>query len=210
MVTIKIFVEGGAVRNPNLNKKCRQGFRDFFQKLNIKLHLVIAVCGSRQNAHRDFRNQMKLNKPNEFCILLVDSEAPVTNPADKATVWEHVSSRQGDTHWEKPSNATDDNLHFMVECMENWFMADKKALADYYGKDFNQNALSKHAKIESISKKELLDSLEKATQNTIKGEYNKGSHSFEILSKIDANKVVEQSPYASRLYKTLHKLQNPK
>jgi hypothetical protein len=137
--------------------------------------------------------------------LLVDSEAPVNS----VSVWEHVSSREGDTHWQKPDNATENNLHFMVECMENWFMADTKVLENYYGKDFNKNVLPKNANIENIAKTTLLDSLEKATQNTTKGKYSKGNHSFDILSRIDANQVIAKSNYANRLYETLKELKTP-
>lgn len=205
MVKIIIFVEGGAVGFPNLNKKCRLGFSDFFKKLAIETKLEIVACGSRQNAYKDFRNKMKKLKNDEHCILLVDSEAPINT----ASVWQHVSSRKGDTHWEKPNNATDEHLHFMVECMEAWFMADKRSLADYYGKDFNQNVLSKNTHIENISKQDLYDTLNNATRNTTKGSYSKGGHSFEILGKIDANKVIANSLYAKRLHDTLQELLKP-
>jgi hypothetical protein len=213
VVKIIIFVEGGAVGFPNLNKKCRLGFSEFFKKLAIETKLEIVACGSRQNAHKDFRNKMKKIKSDEFCILLVDSEAPVNS----VTVWEHVSSRQGDTHWQKPDNATHNNLHFMVECMEAWFMADKQTLMSYYGEGLNErekqaffNALPKNTDIEAIPKQDLESALKNATRDTSKGKYNKGSHSFDILGKIDANMVVAQSPYASRLYKSLQELQNSK
>lgn len=220
MVKITIFVEGGGDTR-NQQSSCRKGFTEFFKRLGIELSVV--ACGGRLMAYKDFCNGLKRCKKDEYCLLLVDSEAPVTN----ISKWQHVFLRAGDK-WEKPSNATEYHLHFMVECMEAWLMADKKALADYYGKEFNQNSLSKHANIESISKNELLSSLERATQNTTKGKYSKGSHSFGILSKIDPTKFIvikkekdknnesatkEIKPntiYAQKLYDTLHELQNPK
>jgi hypothetical protein len=200
MVKVTIFVEGGADKNPNLNKKCRKGFSDFFQKLNIKVRFDIAVCGSRHIAYKDFCTKLKKLKEDEHCLLLVDSEAPVTSPAKNAKVWQHVDK------WQKPDNATEEHLHFMVECMETWFMADKQTIAVYYGKDFKQNALPQNTTIEEISKSDLYERLKKATKDTTKGSYSKGGHSFEILSQIDANKVVNSSPYAKRLLDTLQDL----
>jgi hypothetical protein len=197
---ITIYVEGGGNDNNRLTKECRRGFTEFFIKLGIRAKIV--ACGGRSNAYRRFCIGLKHLKTNENCILLVDSEAPVINNTD---VWQHVQSRTGD-EWQKPIQATNEHLHFMVECMEAWFMADKEALARYYGKEFNQNALSKHANIEAISKKELENTLNRATRDTSKGKYDKGAHSFDILSTIDANKVVAQSPYAKTLCDTLKKL----
>jgi|WetSurSiteA1Bulk_404760.scaffolds.fasta_scaffold00006_2 hypothetical protein len=189
---ITIYVEGGGNDNQRLAKECRRGFSEFFKKLGIRTKIV--ACGGRDNAHHRFCVGLKRN---EDCFLLVDSEQPVKNNID---VWQYVKLRD---NWEKPNKATDEHLHFMVECMEAWFMADKDTLARYYGKNFNQNALPKRADIENIFKSELEATLEKATRYTTKGEYDKGKHSFDILSKIDATKVIDNSFYAQRLRDTL-------
>lgn len=197
MVKVTIFVEGGGYSN--LNAKCRQGFSEFFRKLNIKASVI--ACGDRRNAYNSFSIGLKNSKNNEYCLLLVDSEAPITH----SSVWQHVLLREGDK-WQKPDNASEEHLHFMTECMEAWFMADKKVLADYYGKDFNQNALSKNSNIENISKQDLYTTLNNATRHTNKGGYSKGGHSFEILSKIDAHKVINSCSYAKRLHDKLHNI----
>lgn len=202
MVKITIYIEGGGDTRRQ-QTTCRRGFSDFFKKLNIKANIV--ACGGRQFAYDDFCMKLKNIKNNEYCLLLVDSEAPIK---EGMNVWQHVFLRKGDG-WEKPDKAIDKHLHFMVECMESWFMADKEALASYYGKNFNENALSKNTNIENISKQDLYNTLKISTKNTTKGSYSKGGHSFEILSKIDANKVINKSPSAKRLYKTLQELLNP-
>lgn len=38
----------------------------------------------------------------------------------------------------------------MVQCMENWFMADKECLALFFGQGFNVNALPNNPNIEAI------------------------------------------------------------
>ncbi len=192
MVKVTIYVEGGGDTN-NLKTKCRQGFSEFFKKLNLSPKII--ACGSRINAYNGFCTGLKNLKKDEHCLLLVDSEAPVTNPS----VWQH-------DNWQKPHNATEEHLHFMVECMEAWFMADKQTVATYYGKDFKQNTLPQNTTIEAISKSDLYDGLKKATKDTTKGSYSKGGHSFEILSRIDANKVISNSTYAKRLHDTLQNL----
>ena len=199
MVKVTIFVEGGG--DTRLQQRdCRKGFREFFNKLTIKSSLTIIACGGRKNAYDSFCIGLKNTKNNEYCLLLVDSEAPVNTQ----TVWQHVYLREGDK-WQKPDKATEEHLHFMIECMEAWFMADKQTLISYYGQGFNQNALSQNANIEAISKQDLYATLNNATRKTAKGAYSKGGHSFEILSKIDANKVIVNSPYAQRLLDTLQK-----
>jgi hypothetical protein len=196
MVTVKVYVEGGGDKNKDLKAECRQGFSEFFKKLGVQPKII--ACGGRSTAFNDFRKALKKLKNDEYCLLLVDSEAPVTTPSK----WQHVYLRQGD-NWQKPDNATEEQLHFMVECMEAWFMADKKSLANYYGKDFKESVLPQNSNIEDILKSSLLNSLENATKNTSKGKYSKGGHSFDILSQIDANKVIANSAYAKRLYEYL-------
>lgn len=202
MVKITIFVEGGG-DNRLQQRGCRKGFSEFFKKLGIKPKIV--ACGSRKNAYDSFCTGLKNTKDNEYSLLLVDSEAPVKA---NMSVWQHVHLHEGGK-WSKPDKATDGHLNFMVECMEAWFMADKQTLADYYGQGFNQNALSQNAKIEDISKQDLYATLNRATRNTTKGSYSKGSHSFEILSQIDANAVIVNSPHAKKLRDTLQELLKP-
>ena len=205
MVKITIYVEGGGDSNRS-KTKCHQGFGEFFKKLGIistpeiKLHIV--ACGSRNEAFKDFCKTLK-SKNSDINLLLIDSEKAIDN---NHNVWQHLYEVE---KWQKPEKSTNEQLHFMVECMENWFMADVRTLADYYGKDFNQNALPKNAHIENIAKTALLDSLKEATKNTTKGKYSKGNHSFEILSRIDANQVIAKSNYANRLHETLKELKNP-
>jgi len=194
-VSITLYVEGGA--KGALATECRRGFAQFLEKAGLKGKMPrVVACGPRNTAYHDFCIAKKLGKN---AILLVDSEAPV---ADQPEPWNHVKNREGDG-WEKPIGTNDDELHFMVECMEAWFMADKAVLADYFGSGFNENDLPKQRNIEKISKKDLYSALSKASKKSRKGEYGKGKHSFQILGRICPDKVKGASPYADRFIKKM-------
>ena len=90
--------------------------------------------------------------------------------------------------------------------MEAWFLADKEALVEFFGKGFNRNALPGNQHVEDIPKKDVVEGLKNATrQCDKKGEYSKGAHSFQILERIDPNKVFQASPYAQLLIQSMKK-----
>ena len=126
-------------------------------------------------------------------MLLVDSEEGVA-PSDGP--WAHVLKRDG---WTRPDTAADDSLHFMVQCMEAWFVADKDALRVYFGHEFNLRRLPGRREVEAIAKADLYAALHNATRQCAKGRYAKGRDSFRILATVDPETVAEASPHAKRL-----------
>ena len=189
MVKFQIFVEGGGDRN-TLKRSCRNSFRQFVERAGVTGDTVqFIACGSRSNAYREFTNYNGDN--NTIALLLVDAETRV----ESSNPWQHLSEKD---NWTIPRNATNEQCHFMVQIMESWFLADKETLAKYYGQKFQTNALPNNPNIENISKQDVLNGLNRATQNTQKGKYDKGDHSFEILAQIDPEKVQQASPYAKR------------
>jgi hypothetical protein len=116
-VTVKIYVEGGGDHNKALQTQCRQGFREFFLRAGLKDRMPgVVACGGRSRAYERFRTPHENARPDDFPLLLVDSEASVV----VQDLWEHVKLRPGDG-WDRPQNASDDQLHFMVQAMEAWF-----------------------------------------------------------------------------------------
>jgi len=194
---VKLYVEGGGDAR-GLKSECRRGFSEFLRKAGLggKMPKIVA-SGSRQNAFNDFVTALNNGQP---AMLLVDSESPVdpeNSVSGSETPWKHLAEREGDK-WKKPSDATDDQCHLMVECMESWLLADRQTLASFFGNGFNENALPAAARsVESVSKRQLYDSLAQATRGS-KASYSKGSNSFKILAKLDANLVVAASPWAKR------------
>ena len=208
--TVKLFVEGGGDSKP-LRTECRTAFNSFLQKAGLSGYMPrVVASGSRNAAYSDYCTAIKNG---ENAVLLVDSESEIITQKDNANSipanktiynpWYHLTNRKTVTreladHWEKPAGASDDDCHLMVQSMESWFLADIDALKTYYGNEFNEKSLLNRKDIESIPKKSVFAALNVATQNTQKGSYNKGKHSFDILSIIDSNKVCIQSPWAKR------------
>lgn len=190
---IRIYIEGGG-DGKNTKALMKQGFRQFFQgfKLNI------TICGSRSNTFRDFKNALK-SHPDAFNILLVDAEALVTITSP----WGHLKSRD---NWDKPPGVDDSQCHLMVQLMETWFIADIETLKKFYGKNFQENAIPKTVKLETIDKQNVERSLKAATRNTSKGEYQKIKHASKLLELLDVVKVRQASPYCDILFTTLDKI----
>ncbi|MSV27675.1 MAG: DUF4276 family protein [Bryobacterales bacterium] len=197
---MKVYVEGGGDHNKDLASRCRKGFSDFSRKAGYKGRMPrIVACGGRSGAYKDFCVSHKNAGTDDFPVLLVDSEAPVV----EADPWEHVRLRAGDL-WQRPDGVSQDQIHLMVQAMEAWFHADKESVGEYYGQGFRPKALSPPQDVESIPKVDLFDGMKRATKAcSKKGEYSKGDHSFEILGRIDPEKVRASSKHAERLFEVL-------
>jgi hypothetical protein len=91
----------------------------------------------------------------------------------------------------------------MVQVMESWFLADTNSLVEFYGQNFNANALPQNANVEKIPKSDVETGLANATKNTQKGKYHKTKHGPKILQLINSQKVRESAPHCQRLFETL-------
>ena len=157
----------------------------------------VIACGGRDETFKDFRSWH--DSRTTIALLLVDSEDPVT----ARTAWQHLSIRE--SSWERPPDSSDDQFHLMVQVMESWFLADRVALADYYGTGFRLAAIPQWQNIEQVPKSDVYDKLNKATRGTAKGRYHKGQDSFEILQRLNPANVVSASPHAKRFIDGLKK-----
>ena len=198
LVRATVYVEGGG-NTRALRQACREGFSSFFRKagLNERMPKVVA-CGSRTRAYKNFRTAIG-QRPADLIVLLVDSEGPVK--AD--TRWAHLKERAGDG-WERPVGAADRNVHFMVQVMESWFLADRECLAHYFGQNFRASALpAPQRPLEDVAKAEVERALQNSIRPTDKRRYIKGRDSFVLLGMLDAAKVIEASPHARRLIEAI-------
>lgn len=87
----------------------------------------------------------------------------------------------------------------MVQLMEAWFLADRAALAGYFGAGFRENALPGNRNVEVIPKPDVLNGLGDATRGTRKGRYSKGAHDADLLRRIDVSAVYAACPNFARL-----------
>jgi Domain of unknown function (DUF4276) len=203
-VSVKIYVEGGGDHNKSLQTQCRRGFRRFFERAGLENRMPsVVACGGRSSAWNRFRTSHENAGPDEHPILLVDSEAPVTD----TDPWEHVRLRAGDG-WQRPDGASQDQIHLMVQAMEAWFHADKEKVQEYFGQGFRLASLRPRPDIDNIPKGDLLAGMQMATRDCLKkGEYSKGQHSFEILAQINPARVRAASPvHAGRLLNVLDRI----
>lgn len=193
-MSVRIYVEGGS--QGSTKSDCRSAFRLFFGKVIPPKSFRVIASGSRNDAFEDFRDALKRH-PDDFIVLLVDSESAVA-----ASAWQHLKDRTGD-YWIRPTNASEDQAHLMVQVMESWFLADKQVLADYYGQGFLVNSLPGQPKIELVRKQDVFNGLQNATKKTQKGEYHKTRHGFDILALIDPSRVRAASNHADHLLEVL-------
>ena len=203
---VRLYVEGGG-RGKDLPSMCRRGFRGFLKKAGLQGSMPrIVASGSRNSAYRDYCTAIKNG---ETALLLVDSEGPV-DPAHQSghpeawQPWQHLKQRD---NWDKPQGGHDLDCHLMVQCMESWFLADREALSDFFGQCFRESALpAAQSNVESFEPKDALTRLKSATKDCqTKGKYDKSAHSFELLARLDPDKVTAASPWAKRWIDTLKK-----
>ena len=193
MVTVKLYVEGGGNRN-SLRSGCREGFRKFLENgFKGRMPRVVA-CGSRRDTYEDFKTACEKG---DRSLMLIDSEDFVTVGMSP---WQHLANRQGDG-FTKPPKASDEHCHFMVVCMESWFLADKEILARYFDQGFNEKSLPQNLSIEGIAKNNIFSGLKAATSDCkTKGQYEKGRDSFKILGLLTPDKISAASPWAKRFF----------
>ena len=199
-----LYVEGGS--RGVLSNDCRKGFSLFLEKAGFKGKMPkVVACGSRNEAFARFCTALKNNGTDDSPVLLVDSEEPIT----VSSKWQHVLQREGDG-WKKPADAKEDHLHFMVQVMESWFLADRAVLIAYFGSEFKESKLPKGQDLEAIPKQQVFDGLKAATKECGRDKtYHKGRHSFEILGKISPQMVADASPHAKRFIAQLKHASTP-
>ena len=189
LVKVCVYVEGGGPKaKDQAATACRKAFHLFLEKvLGDKPKPRIVASGSRDDAYHDFCRSLD-NDPDTFAVLLVDSEDPVVGGR---TAKAHLQDRE--RHW--TGSMPEEQVHLMVQCMETSFLADKAALAKYYGNKFKESALPANPKIEEISKQDVMKGLVAASKSTKKGTYHKTNHGFDILEGIDPAAVRKASPF---------------
>lgn len=197
-MNVSIYMEGGG-QSKDSKAAMRQGMDMFLTEIKDvcrkkNWHWKLVCCGPRNEAYKRFQHEF-LNGDTEIVVLLVDSETR----ADALTPSDHLSARDG---WDF-QGVDDDKLHLMVQTMETWVVADPNTLKEYYGNGFQKNILPSHQNLEEVSKKDIEQVLDQATQRTQKGQYHKIRHASDLLQRMDPMTVRQRCPYCERLFETL-------
>jgi hypothetical protein len=155
------------------------------------------ACGSRNAAYGDFKTALSTAAPDEYPVLLVDSEAPVNQSA-----WQHLQSRDG---WERPAGVDDDQAQLMVQCMESWCVADRSALREFFGACLRDGALPALKNLEAQTKESVQEALVNATRDCGRDRgYEKGKRSFELLGRLDPAELRKYLPHFVHLCEILN------
>jgi len=193
-----IFIEGGSAENGKINADFRRAWSKFFQNAGITNVPKIVISGSKMIVK--FSRDRRKDK-----VLLLDSEESI--PADRENEKMKVFDKflfniKKRSDWCDDENIYDEQIHFMVACMESWFMADMETLQKYYGKFFAGEHFN-WDDVEIIARNKIMDALKKATKNTKKGTYHKTKHAPEILQNLNSNVVCSKAFFCERLFEYL-------
>ena len=193
---IRLYFEGDRSLRLGFNAFLKSAI-DLMRQRGVRFQAVAGY--STDETIRDFLDAIQ-DYHDAFVILLVDSDRP-----DNHNLVASVKSLSSwDTHVGR--GVEDDQIHFMVQVMESWFLADKDTLAAYYGRGFLSRRLPQNTNVEQIPKGDVITSLENATRSTSKKKYHKTRHAPDLLSVIDASRVRRAAPNCDRLFTTLEHL----
>jgi len=194
-----IYLEGGG-ESKELHTRCREGFHKLLEKNGFKGKMPrLVASGSRFSAFSDFKAAHQ-SKMHTFVALWIDSEDPV---ADIEKTWAHLEKRDG---WEQPDNSCNEQVLLMTTCMETLIATDREALKTCCScKDkLHESALPPLHNMESRSRKEIFDTLKRATRDC-QALYEKGEKSFELLGMLNTEILRQHLPSVARSWRILDK-----
>ena len=178
MVEKILFIEG---TKDDSNGDLRQGFHKLLaQKLSGNMPRIRMGNGITTTID-GFKN----NRLSKHCILLVDLDAPEAQKDMKLLAYTLLNLK--------------DNVFFMIQEMEAWFLSQPEILDAFYG-DKNTKKLSKK-KSEDIDRP--AEYLSELTKNTRNGSYHKVKHGVRLLGLLNAHKLEQSSTEFANLIKKL-------
>jgi hypothetical protein len=193
---IRIYVEGGGDKDSKA--RLREAFSRFLSEPRVHaqsrgIAWRVIPCGSREDTYDAFRRGIR-HHAGSAVLLLVDAESPVAG-----TERQHLMTQD---RWDL-SFAADDSIHLMTQLMESWFVADRDALARFYGQGFAAASIPTRKNVEEIPKADVEKALKEATRNTQPGTYHKTRHAPKILESLDPATVRARAPRCERLFQHL-------
>ncbi len=182
MATKKVilFVEGSP---DTTNGILRKGFEKLLEKqLGKNKPKIIPSEGKSQAIKKFLKNQLAC----DFALLLIDLDKPESE-LNNDLIENHLETKR-------------ENVFYMVQEMENWFLSQPDKLDQFYGVDNNGKKIS-----DKIPKKKAIDFsepdkvLEELSKNTKRGKYHKIRHGVELLQFLDADRLEKDFTEFARL-----------
>ena len=197
VVKAEIYAEGGGPPGGMTNIRCREGFTRLLESCGFDVgKFDVIASGGRGEAWNDFQDAHADAEGAYYVAMLIDSEEPVANIHE---TWAHLNQYD---NWQMPVGTQDDQVLFMVTCMETWIVTDRTALREQFGQDLQTDDLPELDDLEQLSPGNLKDRLESATQ-LCPDPYNKGRNSFEILGKLNPSVLEHHLPSFRRTRRIL-------
>jgi Domain of unknown function (DUF4276) len=165
-----LFVEG----EPNSpNGDLRQGLTKLLeQKLKGKMPKIIIGGGYLQGGKSQTIRKFKTNKlEGDMFLLLVDLDKPESEI--------EVDLADNDLI------ADQENVFYMIQEMESWFLSQPQVLDAFYGANVSDKIPKKKPTEIANPDEELI----KITKNSKRGQYHKIRHAVELLKLLDATKL---------------------
>lgn len=195
MVTeIRIYFEGDFRLRPSFSQ-----FLETIRNIARSRRMKFRPIAGGGNAISDYAKAV-LNHSDSINVLLIDSDH-----LDDGTLIEKLRNNRRDWPFHSGS-IEEENVHFMVQVMESWFLADRTALRSYFGSSFLERRLPQNPDIEAIPKDDVLNGLRNSSRPTTKGTYHKTKHAPDLLARIDPTKVQIASPSCKGLFDALEKI----
>lgn len=180
-----LFVEG----EPNSpNGDLRHGLAKLLeQKLKGNLPKTIFGGGKTQTIRKFKTNKLDAKQS----LLLIDLDRPEGNI--KADLADHGLLEYSE------------NVFYMVQEMDSWFLSQPDVLDKFYGKDNNNGKLisQKLPKKKAIEIEHPDEKLQELTKTTTRGKYHKIKHAVELLKLLDATKLENDFSEFKRLIEKL-------
>ena len=194
---IRVYFEGDDALRKGFNNFLKSEI-DLARQRGLGFNLIAG--SSTAETIKDFMTAARAHK-DAINIVLIDSDKP-----DNGNLIADLKQRES---WDTEVGAEiqDEQIHFMVQVMESWFLADRDALKKYYGQGFREGRLPDNQNnVEQISKSDVNDGLKNATRHTAKKKYHKTQHAPDLLSNLDVDKVRCNAPSCNRLFHSLRSL----
>ncbi|HRK28748.1 MAG TPA: DUF4276 family protein [Chitinophagales bacterium] len=183
--SVVLFIEG----DPNSpNGDLRYGFAKLLEKKAKGNMPKIILSGSKQHAIEKF---FYAKRQGLKALLLIDLDKPETQVEQDML--------------EYRLNTFANDVFYMIQEMEAWFLSQPDILDSFFGKDMGGAKISK--KIPSKKTTQIMkpsELLRDITRQTTKGGYHKIKHAFELLRLLDAEKLENDIPEFRRLIRRIN------